>query len=114
MANLSGIIEQLKTERDEAAATVERLDVAIRTLSGTQNGTGTRHAGGVSAAARARMSAAQRARWARVRQNGQQKKDGRVVSMPRRRTMSAAARRKIAEAQRARWAKIKAGHKKAA
>ena len=53
----------------------------------------------MSAAGRARIAAAQKARWARVRRNGGQKQN--VVSMPKKRTMSAAARRKIAAAQKA-------------
>jgi len=59
-----------------------------------RNGTVTR--GTMSAAGRARIAAAQRARWAKVK------------GMPKKRTMSASARRKIAAAQRARWAKVKA------
>jgi hypothetical protein len=52
----------------------------------------------MSAKGRARIAAAQRARWAKVRSQ-------KVV--PIKRTMSASARRKIAAAQRARWARIK-------
>jgi len=62
--------------------------------------------------ARARIAAAQRARWAKVRRNGGQKQN--VVGMPKKKTMSAAARKKIATAQRARWAKIKAAQRKSA
>ena len=58
-----------------------------------------------SAAARAKMAAAQKARWAA-------KKGGAVttpaVKSPRKkRTMSPEARARIAAAQRARWAKVK-------
>ena len=67
----------------------------------------------MSAEGRARIAAAARARWARVRGNG----GGAVASKgagskPKgRRTMSAAARAKIAAAARARWAKAKAANK---
>jgi hypothetical protein len=112
MANLAGIVQQLRKERDQAARTVEQLDAALAALDGASYGrrTGTRRK--ISAAARARIAAAQRARWARVRAKHGQKQN--VVSMPKKKTMSAAARRKIAAAQRARWAKVRAGKKKAA
>jgi len=55
---------------------------------------------------RARISAAQRARWAKV-------KERQAGPKPGRRTMSASARQKIAAAQRASWAKVKRGKKAA-
>jgi len=113
MANLAGVIQQLRRERDRATRTVEQLDAALAALNGTSSSTSGRR-GRLSAAARARIAAAQRARWAKVRANGGQKKKQNVVTMPKRKTMSAAARRKIAAAQRARWAKVKAGQKKSA
>jgi len=107
MANLAGIVQQLQKERDQAARTVEQLDAALAALDGGSYGrrTGTRRK--ISAAGRARIAAAQRARWAKVRGTGKQN----VVSMPKKKKMSAAARRKIAAAQRARWAKVKAAQK---
>lgn len=58
---------------------------------------------GMSAAGRARIVAAQKARWAKV------KTAKPAVKAPaKKRTMSAAARAKIAEAQKARWAKVNA------
>ena len=112
MANLAGVVLQLRKERDHAARTVERLDAALAALKGGSYGrkTGTRRK--ISTAGRARIAAAQRARWAKVRRKGAQKQN--VVSMPKKKTMSAAARRKIAAAQRARWAKVKAALRKSA
>ena len=112
MANLAGVVQQLRKERDQAAKIVERLDAALAALNGGSYGkrTGTRSR--LSAAARARIAAAQRARWAKVRRNAGQKQN--VVSMPKKKTMSAAARRKIAAAQRLRWAKVKAAQRKSA
>jgi hypothetical protein len=112
MANLAGIVQQLRKERDQAARVVERLDAALAALNGASYGrkTGTRKR--LSAAARKRIAAAQRARWAKARRNAGQKQN--LVSMPKKKTMSASARRKIAAAQRARWAKVRAGQKKAA
>ena len=99
MANLEIIVQQLKQERD-------RLDAAITALS-SANGNHTspeKQAGKrMSAAARAKISAAQKARWARTK--------GASSSGPKLRTMSAAARKRIAEAQKKRWAKFRASQK---
>ena len=58
----------------------------------------------MSASARARIAAAQRVRWAKVRGAGKSAKAGRKLN--------AAARAKIGAAARARWAKAKADGKK--
>ena len=109
MANLAGVVQQLRKERDQAARTVEQLDAALAALSGnSRHKASTRNP--LSAAARARIAAAQRARWAKVRGHGKQRQS--VVTVPKKKSMSAAARRKIAAAQRARWAKVKATQKK--
>ena len=61
------MLEMLKTERDKAAQQVSALDTAIRTL-GRLNSTRVSHGPRkMSAAARARISASQKARWARAR-----------------------------------------------
>jgi len=95
------ILAQLKAERDKAAQQVNALDTAIRALSGL-NTTHVPHGPRkMSAAARARISASQKARWARAR--GQK-----VVSIaPKRSRISAAGLARIRAAQRARWAKIR-------
>jgi hypothetical protein len=112
MANLAGVVQQLRKERDQAARTVERLETALAALNGDSYGRRTGTTRKISAAGRARIAAAQRARWAKVRRNGGHKHN--VVSVPKKKTMSAAARRKIAAAQRTRWAKVKAAQKKTA
>ncbi len=63
-----------------------------------------------SAAARAKMAAAQKARWAKLRQGGAKASSvAAPAKAPRKkRTMSPEARARIAAAQRARWAKQKA------
>jgi len=107
MSNLAGVVQQLRKERDQAARVLESLDAALAALSGSSyKRTGTRK---LSAAGRARIAAAARARWAKVRANKGQKRN--VVAMPKKKTMSAAARRKIAAAQRARWARVRAAQK---
>ncbi len=112
MANLAGVVQQLRKERDQAARTVEQLDAALAALNGDSYGSRTGIRRKISVAGRARIAAAQRARWAKVRGTGERKQN--VVSMPKKKTMSPAARRKIAAAQRARWAKVKAAQKKSA
>jgi hypothetical protein len=109
MVNLSGVMKQLKKERDRVQQQLTRLNAALAAFAGVYRGrTGTKPRRKLSAKGRARIAAAQRARWAKVK--GQQK----IVSIakPVKRTMSASARRKIAAAQRMRWAKVRA--KKAA
>jgi len=102
MANLTSVLNQLQQERNRISAQLERLNDAVSALNGISNsGTGRRT---VSASGRARIAAAQRARWAKVK--------GKVVSITARRTMSPAARRKIAAAQKARWAKWRRAQKK--
>jgi hypothetical protein len=94
MANLTSVLEQLQQERNRLASQLERLNNALSALS--VKGSPRR---GISAAGRARIAAAQRARWAKVRGR-------KLVSITtRNRTMSPAARRKIGAAQKARWAK---------
>src|SRR5438309_10204916 len=100
------IIAQLKAERDKAAQQVNALDTAIRALSGMNSTRGTIEPRcRISAAGRARIAAAARTRWARVK--GQQKVVP-IASKSGKRTMSGAARRKIAIALRALWAKVRA------
>ena len=111
MANLSGIVQVLKDERDRIEKQLSALNAALTAFVGVYGGKAptigaakTKHR--VSAAARRKMSLAQKARWAKVATNGATAKPVRG--------MSAASRRKIAAAQRARWAKIRAKQKKAA
>jgi glutamate 5-kinase len=72
MADLDAVLEQLKQERKRAEGELKQLEKVITTLSRmrttSSNGSGS---GGMkrqlSAAARERIAAAQRARWAKVR-----------------------------------------------
>src|SRR5437667_10590469 len=97
------IIALLKAERDKAAQQVNALDTAIRALSGLDSAGGSRHGPRtMSAAARARISASQKARWARTR--GQKV----VSTAPKRRYISPAGLARIRAANRARWAKVRA------
>jgi len=109
MANLDQIVRDLKSERD-------RLDAAIHALEGVGASTNRRASKPLprlrlgrrkmSAAARRRIAAAQRARWAKV-------KGQKVVPIKAgKRRLSAAGRARIAAAARARWAKVRAAAKK--
>ena len=76
MSNLANVVQQLKKERDQAQRTIEQLDSALKALSGLDGVRGkigsVRHVPTpgrkrrtMSAAARKRIAAAQRARWAK-------------------------------------------------
>ena len=94
MANIEGIIQQLKDERD-------RVDEAIAALSSLNGRSLTQaRSNRFSAAARRRMSIAQKARRA--------KEQGKAT---KRRKISAAGLARIRAAQKARWAKSRAGKK---
>jgi hypothetical protein len=95
MLNLASVLNGLEAERTRLSSQLERLTNAIAALNGS-----TRKGRTMSAAGRARIAAAQRARWAKV--NGHK-----VVSIAsrRKRKMSAAAIARIRAAQKARWAK---------
>jgi hypothetical protein len=102
MASVSGIVKQLKKERDRVERELSGLNAALSAFVGVYKGakpTGKQRT--MSASARRKISLAQKARWAKQK-------------VKPRRTMSAAGRKRIAAAQRARWAKVKAQQKKAA
>jgi hypothetical protein len=109
MANLAGVIRVLQQEQNRLTREIKAISAAL-TAFGAAYGKGKQSSGRVSAAGRARIAAAQRARWAKLK--GKSARSN-VTTMPRKRTLSAAARRKIAAAQRARWAKLRAGKKTA-
>lgn len=101
MANIAEVVKELRQERD-------RLDQAINALQPLISTNGQlvaiaekeRPRRTLSAAARRRIAAAARARWARVKAGNSKRQRTRVVSL--------AARRKMAAAQRARWARVRA------
>jgi len=93
MAHMSGVIQQLKKERERAQKEVQHIGAALAALGGISlNGSSRRT---MSASARRKISLAQKARWAKQR-----------TAKPKH-TISAAGRKRIAAAQRARWAKVK-------
>jgi uncharacterized protein (DUF342 family) len=74
MADLDAVLEQLRQERKRAEGELKQLEKVIAQLSRTRIGrsqasfgSGKRKKRQLSAAARERIAAAQRARWAKVR-----------------------------------------------
>jgi len=108
MAKLKGlvsIVSELRVERTNLVNQLKHVDAALSVLGKLNSGssyTKPRHP--MSAAARRKISLAQKARWAKAK--------GRVPKPKR--TISAAGKKRIAAAQRARWAKVKAQQKRAA
>jgi hypothetical protein len=105
MSKLDGVIQLLKREEERLKRELSGITAALAAFGKTYvKGGKTRR---ISAAGRARIAAAQKARWAKTRETAK------VIPIKRKRTLSAAARRKIAAAQRVRWAKVKAAKKTA-
>jgi hypothetical protein len=105
MSNFAGVVRLLKKEQGRLTKELRGIGAALAAFGKAYGkGTGTRK---LSAAARERIAAAQRARWAKTRETAK------VVPIRAKRTLSVAARKRIAAAQRARWAKLKAGKKTA-
>ena len=67
MTNLSSVVSQLRDERTQVQGQLERLDQAISLLGNLSEGSRSTRAGGrnMSASARKRIAAAQKARWAK-------------------------------------------------
>jgi hypothetical protein len=103
---ITSVLKQLQQERTRLASQLQRLNNAISALNGPR-GNQTRR-GAISAAGRAKIATAQRARWAKA-------KGENVVSIARggRRKLSVAAISRIRAAQKARWAKWRKVQKKA-
>jgi hypothetical protein len=104
LANLSAIVKQLKKERDRVQHQLSGLNAALAAFAHVYS-TGTRPRRKLSSKGRARIAAAQKARWARVK--GKKVVPIAPTSKAGKRPMSASVRDKIAAAQRARWAKVK-------
>jgi hypothetical protein len=105
MRNLAGVVRLSKNEQDRLAKELRGIAAALAAFGKAYGkGTGTRK---LSVAARARIAAAQRVRWAKVRATAK------VDPVRAKRTLSAAARKKIAASPKARLAKVKAGKRSA-
>jgi len=104
MTNLTSALRQLEQERSSISDRLNRLNAAISALTGV----GTNRKRRISVAGRARIAAAQRARWAKA-------KGQRAASIAGRRKhkISVAAVARIRAAQKARWAKWRKTQKRA-
>lgn len=98
MANLEQVVNELQQERDR----LDRAIAALTLLSG--NAPQPSRGRTMSVAARRRISAAQKARWAKAK--------GTPGSARPKRHISAAGIARIRAAAKARWARVKAGKKK--
>jgi 16S rRNA G1207 methylase RsmC len=112
MGNMSKVVRQLSKERTRLTDELHRVTAALTAFGKVYlSGNNPKAVGNtkrtLSAAARKKISLAQKKRWATARKESK-------PGAPAKRTMSAAARRKIGAAQRKRWAQLRAGQKKAA
>jgi len=112
MANLTGlanIVSELKAERTNLMTQVRHVDAALSVLGKLEGGHSyTKPRRTLTAAARRRIAAAQRARWAK--QKGTAESTLRN-SQPKRR-ISPAGIARIRAAAKARWARVRAEKKK--
>jgi hypothetical protein len=67
MANVSSIVRQLKKERDRVAKQLSGLDAALRAFANVYGGRQPKKRWKMSAKSRAKIAAAQRRRWRKVR-----------------------------------------------
>jgi len=97
MQILTTALNELKKEQARVSFQLQQVSTALAALGNVSNGN---RRGTMSAAGRARIAAAQRARWAKV-------KGTKVVSIASRkkRRISPSAIARIRAAQKARWAK---------
>jgi len=70
MSSVSSIVKQLKQERDRVARQLSGLEAALTAFASAYSGTKpSRKRRKLSAKSRAKIAAAQRARWARFRKS---------------------------------------------
>ena len=116
MTTFDNVLQQLRTEQKQAQTAVERLQKAIFAIEGLDGhagaSNGTRPKRTMSAAARMRIAAAQKARWAKFKR--QSPAANAKTSKSGSRGISAAGRKRIAAAARARWARVRAQQTKKA
>ncbi len=102
MANITAVLNELQQERDRLDKAITALQPLAADSRSVVIKAGTTRAGRtVSAAARRRMAAAQKARWAKAKSGTSQS----VPTSSAKRVLSVASRKKIAAAKKAWWAK---------
>jgi hypothetical protein len=107
MSNLLSLTTKQLRRAADLKEEIEALNTELASILGAPALTPakTRKKRGMSAAGRAAVAAAQKARWAKI-------KAAKHVKPVKRRKMSAAGRARISAAAKARWAKAKAAGKK--
>jgi hypothetical protein len=66
MTTLAGVVQNLQLQRRQVLSNLERIDDALKAIQGLTTGNATTSSGRtMSVAARNRIAAAQRARWAK-------------------------------------------------
>ena len=102
LTGLAGFKSELRVERTNLVDRLRHVDAALSVLGKLSGGSSyTKPGRTMSAAARRKISLAQKARWAKAKGYA-----------PPKRTISAAGKKRIAAAARARWAKFRAAKKK--
>ena len=104
MSQLARVVQQLKKEHDRLTKQIQGISAALSAF-GSAYGKPNAGQSKMSEAGRARIAAAQRLRWSKVKRNNGQVKD--FSTVPKKRTMSAAGRRRISAAQKLRWAEVR-------
>jgi hypothetical protein len=107
MTNLGSVVQALRNEHARLSKQIQGVTAALAAFGSIYKESGSTKRN-MTAAGRARIAAAQRARWAKIKGNGGARSSSPI---PKKRTISAAGRKRIAAAQRARWAKAKAAKK---
>jgi hypothetical protein len=107
MSTFTAVVAQLEEERTRLASELDALALALSVLNKSRSN-GTARPSRLSASARARIAAAQRARWAKI-------KNSKLVSISagKKRKLSASALKHVRAAQKARWAKWRKQQKSA-
>ena len=104
-------VSQLK----RAAVIKERIQGLNKELSAILDAPATSRAAprksGMSASARKKIAAAQRARWANLRRAKPETRSAKPAAKAKKKTMSQAARRKLSAKLKAYWARKKSGKK---
>jgi hypothetical protein len=104
MNQFVNVVRLLKKEQKGLTQQLQKINAALAAF-GQYSGNHRQRPRRLSASGRARIAAAQRARWAKTHEK--------VAPTRKTKRLSAAARRKIASAQRARWARVRAAKKTA-
>ena len=104
MTNLGGVVKQLKKEHERLTREIKGVAAALAAF-GAAYGKGSGTPSKISAAGRARIAAAQKARWAKVKREAAPSSSAAKVKRAKpKRKLSEAGRKAISEATKKRWA----------